>query len=421
MAQPRLQLRRGTQSPSAANITTALTGEPFFDSTGDNLYIADSANTFVHVGGASYTSRVDSFLTNNTASDPSIITLKEATGSGSNIITLKSPATLGSNVTFQLPDSNGTSGYVLQTDGSGNTTWVAQTSGYTKWVLTDGTTSQDIENTNTVTFSGSGGITTAVSATDTLTISLNIDGLNAQSSIADTDTFAFYDVSASGNRKATADDVRDYVLGGVSGHITIDSSGVATIKNTSNLTGGTIIGWNSSNTQFENSPLTYSGSDVAVTGDLTVTGNDIKSSGGTTAITLSGANVTIAGDLTVSGTNTSLNTTTLKVEDRIIELGLVNGTAPDAASSWDTAIAFNYHATTAKKAALVWIDNAGFELAATITETSDTGNADPQITVDSRAKLGINALYIGSISTSTNEVIDSNKNLLNVTIDCGTY
>ena len=63
----------------------------------------------------------------------------------------------------------------------------------------------------------------------TLTLALDINGLTAESSISDTDTFAFYDGSATANRKATADNIRDYVLSGVSGNITINSSGVATI------------------------------------------------------------------------------------------------------------------------------------------------------------------------------------------------
>ena len=193
------------------------------------------------------------------------------------------------------------------------------------------------------------------------------------------------------------------------------------LKNAGSLTGGTVMGWNGTNTNLENSPLTYSGNDVAITGDLTVTGNDIKSSGGTTAISLSGANVTIAGNLTVSGSSTILNTETLKVEDRIIELGLIDGAAPVAATTWDTAVAFNYFATTAKKSAIVWIDNAGFELAATLTESAGTAGSDPQIAVDTRASLGIASLFIGSIGTSTNEVITASKTVINVTIDCGTY
>jgi hypothetical protein len=606
MANPRLQLRRGTQSPAAANITTALTAEPFFDTTNDNLWIADGSSSFVHIGGASYTSRVDAFLTTETASVGSIVNLYESTEEGTNKVTLKAPAALAGDVTFQLPNSNGTSDYFLKTDGSGVTSWAAIPSGSftiagdsgtdsfsTGGTLTfegtdpidtvvsdnkvtisakDATTTtkgvasfsstdfsvssgavsinsesiQDIvggmvssntesgiavtyDDTNgkldfdvadftitlggdltgsiTVTDLASGTLTATIAAdsvalgTDTtgnyvtsvatssgitggsagsegatLTLSLDINGLTGESAVADADTFAFYDATATANRKISASELATYVLGEATGDVTF-ANGVASIaansvelgtdttgnyvadvtagaglaktssagegqtvdlavgagtgivvnaddvalKNNANLSNDTVLGWDSANGQLENSPVTYSGNDVAVAGDLTVTGNDIKSSGGTTAITLDGANVTIAGNLTVSGSSTVLNTETLKVEDRIIELGLVNGAAPTEATTWDTAVAFNYHATTAKKSAIVWMDNAGFELAATITETSDTGNADPQIAVGSFASLGVASLFIGSIGTPDNEVITSSKTLVNVTLDCGTY
>lgn len=56
------------------------------------------------------------------------ITFNGAT-SGSAILGV--PAAAGSATTFNLPVSNGTSGFVLQTDGSGNTAWVASSSGGT--------------------------------------------------------------------------------------------------------------------------------------------------------------------------------------------------------------------------------------------------------------------------------------------------
>ena len=62
-----------------------------------------------------------------------------------------------------------------------------------------------------------------------ISLSLDINGLTAETVLADSDTFAFYDLSATANRKATADNIRDYVLGGVSGDITISATGVATI------------------------------------------------------------------------------------------------------------------------------------------------------------------------------------------------
>jgi hypothetical protein len=41
----------------------------------------------------------------------------------SNYVAIKSPATVSSNITFTLPGTSGTSGYVLTTDGSGTLSW----------------------------------------------------------------------------------------------------------------------------------------------------------------------------------------------------------------------------------------------------------------------------------------------------------
>ena len=58
----------------------------------------------------------------------------------SNYITVKAPATVGTNYILTLPDSGGTSGYVLTTDGSGVLTWTAKTVDTTN--LVDDTTPQ---------------------------------------------------------------------------------------------------------------------------------------------------------------------------------------------------------------------------------------------------------------------------------------
>lgn len=83
------------------------------------------------------------------------------------------------------------------------------------------------------------------------------------------------------------------------------------------LTGDITVGGNDVKMSGGTTALTFSGTgDVAVAGDLKVGGNDIKASDDTTAITLNGANVTIAGDLIVNGTTTTIDTTTLTVEDK---------------------------------------------------------------------------------------------------------
>jgi hypothetical protein len=508
MADPRLQLRRGTQSPSTANVTTALAGEPFFDTTNDNLWVADGAATFVHIGGASYTTRVDAFLTSATTTIGAQVVLKEGTTNGTDTVTIKAPNSLAASYTLTLPANDGDASQYLQTDGSGALSWATVVSSFNL----AGDTGTDSFNTGaTLTFVGTDPIDTVVS-NDTVTISAKdattttkgvasfsatdfsvtsgAVSINAESiqdtvgAMVSTNVESGIDVTYDDTNGKLDFDVADFTitltgdvtgtgtvtnLGNVSFAATIAANSVAlgtdttgnyvgdltagagltktsvasegqtvdlaigagegitinaddvALKNGTNLANATVMAWDNTNNQLTNAPITYSGNDVAITGDLTVTGNDIKSSGGTTAISLSGANVTIAGNLTVSGSSTILNTETLKVQDRVIELGVIDGAAPIAATTWDTAVAFNYFATTAKKSAIVWIDNAGFELAATLTESAGTAGSDPQITVDTRASLGIASLFIGSIGTSTNEVVNSSKQVINVTIDCGTY
>jgi hypothetical protein len=343
MALPRLQLRRGTGAPSGS---IAIVAEPFFDTTGQDFYVATSTNTFSKIGGSSYSARVDEFLTASVASTSTgAVVIKDAQAT-QNSVTIDVPSTVTTSYSFTLPAVAGTNGYLLQTDGSGNTSWVAPVVGYTKWTLSDGTNTQDVNDSDTVTITGGSGIGAVVSATDTLTINLDINELTSEAAIADADTFAFYDATAAANRKATADNLRDYVLGGVSGDIVIDASGVASIqansvalgtdttgnyvqsvatsttggltggvaaaegttpdialKNNANFSANTVLKWDDTNNQFVNSLVSDDGSTV-----------------------------TIAGNLTINGTTTTVNTTNTSITDRLIELAAGTTGAPTADS-----------------------------------------------------------------------------------------
>lgn len=78
------------------------------------------------------------------------IRLEESPQNGSSYVQLQAPTSLSSNLTFTLPASDGTSGQVLQTDGSGNLsfatvsggggsseTWLADMGGLYTWTSTD--------------------------------------------------------------------------------------------------------------------------------------------------------------------------------------------------------------------------------------------------------------------------------------------
>jgi hypothetical protein len=137
------------------------------------------------------------------------------------------------------------------------------------------------------------------------------------------------------------------------------SDGNANITLTSNtlttFVGDIKVGGNDIQASDGTTAITLSGADVTVAGDLKVGGNDIKASDGTTAITLAGNDVTIADDLTVSGnlyvngSTTQVNTAALTVEDRTIDLGIVNGAAPAGNTTWDLGILFNYYSNNCKE------------------------------------------------------------------------
>lgn len=377
MAAPRLQLRRGTTAPSGS---IALTGEPFFDSSNKNLYVADSASTFIHIGGKSFTDRVNEFLTKSVASTSvGLVKIYDAQAT-QNYIGIDVPATVTTSYTFTLPPTAGTPNYVLKTDGNGNTDWVAQTGSYTGWSVSDGTNTQAIDSGNTLTVTANSGLDAVVSATDTLTLSLNIDELTAETAVADADTFPFYDATATANRKVTGANLALYVLQEATGDVTFNASGVAAIGSgvivdgdisataeiavskladgaarqlLQTATDGTTVEWTSNidvpgTLDVTNKTTLDADLDVAttVTGatainigtGATTTGNTKTISigtngatGSTTSITI-GTNAagatsttTILGDLTITGTTTTVNTTNSVVKDSLIELA--NGTS----------------------------------------------------------------------------------------------
>ena len=219
------------------------------------------------------------------------------------------------------------------------------------------------------------------------------------------------------------------------------TAGITAFNNISGYSASGATGTTSTNLVFSTSPTltTPSVTTSLATGStsfdlLNTTATTVNFAGAATTLSIGAStgtttvnnNLTVTGNLTVSGTTTILNTQTIQVEDRFIELGLVAGAAPSSATTWDTAIGFNYFATSAKKSGIVWLDNTGFTLASELAIGSgDAGTtaADPQLTVTTLATLAVNNLYIGALGTATNEVITAGatKTIINVTIDCGTY
>ena len=169
-------------------------------------------------------------------------------------------------------------------------------------------------------------------------------------------------------------------------------------------------------------------------GDLTVGGSDIKASDGTTALTLTDStgavtaanDLTVSGNLYVSGNTTQVNTAALTVEDRTIDLGIVDGSTPSSATTWDLGVLFNYHSGgSAKKSAVVWEHgDTRFKFASVLSaDTDGSDNDTPQLTVTTFAPIEIGALWVNDCAGQSQVIscTGSERFLENITIDAGIF
>jgi hypothetical protein len=365
----RLQLKRGEGVPGSIFYE----GEPIFDKTGKTLYVGDNGGTGTGTGVAIASS--DTYLASlemlykASESASGAIRLYEDVVNGDNYVSVAAASSLGANYTLVLPDGTGSNGQILQTDGEGILSWVNPSSGFNSFSITDGISTSQITNGNSITFVSGEGISAAVTeGGDEITISV---------SVASTDTQG---IARFDNNYFTV----------VDGDVTVSSGIVTSISGTANEVEVT-----------NNNNGTYT---IGLPNDVTI-GNDL----------------TVNGNLRVVGTAVTFETEVVRVEDRIIELGLVNGTT-DTSTTWDLGIAFNYGSDdTAKKSGVFWIDNTIIGIASAIT-IADVGVGDttPQVTINTYAPVAAGALYIGGI-TSNELVINSSREAVNLVFDGGVY
>jgi hypothetical protein len=160
----------------------------------------------------------------------------------------------------------------------------------------------------------------------------------------------------------------------------------------------------------------------------------IKHSNGTNAATIdtsgnltASQNLTVSGNLYVNGSTTQVNTASMTVEDRTIELGQVDGSAPASATTWDLGVLFNYNSSGAKKSAVVWEHaDARFKFASQVTDGGGTDNDSPQLTITNNtgyASIEIKSLWVNDCA-GVHEVIScsgSTRSLNDITIDGGSF
>ena len=228
---------------------------------------------------------------------------------------------------------------------------------------------------------------------------------------------------------AGTDNSTNVTLAGSLDYITI--SGQEITRNAINL--ATDVTGSLPNANLANSSITVSdgsNSTARALGDtLTIQGTanevTVTESSGTVTVALPddvtiGNDLTVNGNLNVVGTAVTFSAETTRIEDRILELGLVNGAAPSSATTWDLGVAFNYNNSGAKKAGVVWLNNGFMAMLSELAESSDTGNADPQITATAYAPIAAGGLYLGGVA-SGNHIINSSGEAQNLVFDGGSY
>ena len=467
----RLQLKRGTGAPGSIFYE----GEPIFDLGDKSLYVGDTGAT--GSGAGTSIASAETFLaslqilTRATTSTAGAINLYEDADNGTNKVQLIAPAALSGDLTLTLPTADGNAGDTIVTDGSGNLSFVGVVTSF----VFSGDTGEDVYQSQAggLLFEGGEGIDTAVTDNKLTITAEAATATNAGIASYQSSQFYFENTYTVGVVTATttvkgiasfnADDF-DVATGEVTLEdtvlktVTTDSGALTPSGHSLSILGGegldvthagttiTVAGEDASDTNkgiasfssqyftVSSGNVTIADSSVGVVTAISGTANEVEVSrtNGTVTIGLPdnvtiGNDLTVTNDLTVSGnlrvvgTAVTFETEVVKVEDRLIELGLVAG-ATDANTTWDLGIAFNYGDGTAKKAGVFWLDNQFIGIASAISISNDEGttDADPQISVTTFAPIAANALYIGGITTG-DEVINSSKEAVNLIFDGGTY
>ena len=241
---------------------------------------------------------------------------------------------------------------------------------------------------STLTFTGDTGITTTV-ADNSITIDLD-DTAVTPGSYGSATSIPTFTVDQQGRLTAAGSETVATVL-----NITGDSGtdGVSLLTETLNFEGGTGV----TTTVTDDNVKIDIGQDVSTTANVTF--NDVNVDGTLTSDDITSTNIsvagnaTITGNLTVNGTTTTVNSSTVTVDDIILTLG--GDTAPATDDNLDRGIEFRWHNGTAAKLGFFGRDDSTGEFVY-IPEATNTAN------VMSGTK---GAAYFGSLKLDTALVV----------------
>ena len=211
----------GVDGNGDANNITVIGGQYFVDKLDhvDGTLTASSAIT------VDSNSAISTLNVGNSATVGGTIKFLEGTNNGAHAVSLKSPNALSGNLALTLPSSDGSSGHVLTTDGSGGLSFAAPATTLT--LVDESSTSTSINLlTETLKITGGNGIATALSG-DTMTVSFDDDAVF--NGVDMNGTELFLDADKDTSITADTDDQIDFKIGG-NDRITL-ATGLIEIKN----------------------------------------------------------------------------------------------------------------------------------------------------------------------------------------------
>jgi hypothetical protein len=519
MSSPLIQIKRG----AFANLPGLQAGEPALTTDTYELYVGIDSTTSNNkfFGSHRYWTREDT-------TTGSSVNLVEGSSNGSNYVALKSPDTLAANLTYTLPGTDGSSGQVLSTNGSGALSFIdaaaslsmAGDSGTDTLALLDDTLTvsggEGIDTAvtdNTITISAedatdsnkgvasfdstdftvtSGAVTvnaervqdivgTAITTGTQTLIAVSYDDTNAQydfvvdndlsnydnstsvfitAASTDTLTNKTFDANGTGNSLSNVE-VADFAAAA----IVLESEGIGSNDNDTTLpTSAAVKDYVDSqvtaqdldfasdsgtgSVDLDSQSLTIAGtanevetsgsgqtltiglpSAVQITTSLdvpTIEATNLKARDGATSITITdstgavatASNLTVGGNLIVNGSTTQVNTSQTTIEDQLLELGMVDGSAPSSDLNKDIGIIFNYYTASAKKAAVYWDDSSS-----RVVISDDVSETTGVLTAAAHAALEIGSLWVNDCAGQSQVINCSGgvRNLENIAIDGGTF
>jgi len=439
MAAPVLQFKRGLLT----NLPGLRAGEPGFTTDSYDFYVGLTSETSTNKFFGSHR-----YWIKETTSTGSAVNLVEGTSNGSDYISIKSPDSLAGIVTYVLPGTQGNSSTVLTNDGSGNLSWAGGSANpvFTGIATFSDTTDNTLGDSDTGSVQIDGGL--GIDKNTTVGANLNVQGYSEFVGVStfgsDLDVNASADISTdlSVGQNLSVTGVSTFT-GAIDANGGADISGGETILSSatvSDLTSGRVVLAGISGALEDSGNLTFNGSTLTVVGyaDLddvnvssalsapTISVTNIKAADDTAGLTIANStgavtashNLIVQGNLYINGSTTQVNTTSLTVEDTLVELGLVDGSLPTTDVNRDLGIIFNYYTVSAKKAAVYWDDSTSrIALAAEVSESSSV------LTASTYAPIEVGALWVNDCAGQSQVIscTGSERFLENITIDCGTF